>query len=294
MAKYTMELRSIQADFYNAMQSYPIFDESYREQLNDKIYHALKYREIGYETPELFCEMLEQWMDLNMPEYNWLYKSNLIELTPLQRARLIEIFNGTVDTKEDSTTNNNVVKTLEGTETNTNQNETAINGTITVEEEGTDNTTSSQNSTDSDTSNGSDSNVSYHSDFPQANLEDSNDSNYYSTGDRSNGTNHSESSGESSVNGNSETTRSSDSTTETDSTTTVNGTSTDTTNTTENETGEESYDMTGKKVDSSIRERTGNEGKTDFELLSEYRKSFLNVDAKLIRALKRELFMNIW
>ena len=41
-------------------------------------------------------------------------------------------------------------------------------------------------------------------------------------------------------------------------------------------------------------ERTGNEGKTDFELLAEYRKSFLNVDAKLIRALKKDLFMNIW
>lgn len=294
MAKYTMELRSLQADFYNAMQTYPIFDETYREKLNDKIYHALKYREIGYETPELFCEMLEQWMELNMPRYNWLYKSNLIELTPLQRAKILEVSRGVTDTKEDSTTTNDITKKVDGTETNTNNNQTVIDGTVLTNEDTTDTTNSTQNTTDTSNSDSTNNDKSYNSDFPQANLGDKDDSNYYTTGDISMGQTHNESEGTTNSTGNSTSTRDGEVKTDTDSTTTSNGSSQNVTDSTETENGEEVYDMKSQVVDTIEKQRTGNESKTDFELLDEYRKSFLNVDAKLIRALKRELFMNIW
>lgn len=294
MAKYTMELRSLQADFYNAMQTYPIFDETYREKLNDKIYHALKYREIGYETPELFCEMLEQWMELNMPRYNWLYKSNLIELTPLQRAKILEVSRGVTDTKEDSTTTNDITKKVDGTETNTNNNQTVVDGTVLTNEDTTDTTNSTQNTTDTSNSDSTNNDKSYNSDFPQANLGDKDDSNYYTTGDISMGQTHNESEGTTNSTGNSTSTRDGEVKTDTDSTTTSNGSSQNVTDSTETENGEEVYDMKSQVVDTIEKQRTGNESKTDFELLDEYRKSFLNVDAKLIRALKRELFLNIW
>lgn len=105
MAKYTMELRKIQARFYAAMQDYPIFDESYRETLNDRIYHACKMREIGFETPELFLEQLAYWMDLHMPEYNWQYKANMVELTPLQRSQIMETMNRIKNYDENSNRN---------------------------------------------------------------------------------------------------------------------------------------------------------------------------------------------
>lgn len=294
MAKYTMELRSLQADFYAAMQTYPIFDETYREKLNDKIYHALKYREIGYETPELFCEMLEQWMELNMPQYNWLYKSNLIELTPLQRAKILEVSRGVTDTKEDSTTTNDITKKVDGTETNTNNNQTVVDGTVLTNEDTTDTTNSTQNTTDTSNSDSTNNDKSYNSDFPQANLGDKDDSNYYTTGDISMGQTHNESEGTTNSTGNSTSTRDGEVKTDTDSTTTSNGSSQNVTDSTETENGEEVYDMKSQVVDTIEKQRTGNESKTDFELLDEYRKSFLNVDAKLIRALKRELFLNIW
>lgn len=294
MATYTMELRKIQAEFYNAMQSYPIFDESYREQLNDKIYHALKYREIGYETPELFLEELEEWMNLNMPEYNWLYKANLIELTPLQRAKLLQIYNGTSNSKENSVKTGNDRKVLNENQSTSNTNQTSLNETSGVNDNSNDSTTSTQNSTDKGTTKSTDNSKSYNSDFPQANLTDKDDSNYYTTGatniDNSNG----ETQNTGSVNSESNNTRTSSSTSNRDSTSTSTDSGTLTKGGEETNNSTENYDMTGQKTDYNTIERTGNDGKTDFELLAEYRKSFLNVDAKLIRAIKKELFMNIW
>lgn len=294
MAKYTMELRSLQAEFYAAMQKYPIFDESYREQLNDKIYHALKYREIGYETPELFCEMLEQWMELNMPEYNWLYKSNLIELTPLQRAQINESYRSVKDSKEDSTRDKKDISTGNSNDTttgsSTSSNSTESSGDSTT----TDSGTSTSKSTDNGSSDSNGDSNTYNSDFPQANLGDKEDSNYYTTGSVSTNTNHSESENESSVDStsNNTTTNNSSNTTESSG----RGTSETITGRTyeDNRNSEDVYGMTSQIVNTTERVRDGNEGKTDFELLAEYRKSFVNVDAKLIKALKKELFLKLW
>ena len=55
MAKYTMHLNDVQKfcpAYTEVMNSYPIFDESYRANLNDKILKALRFEEIGAETVE--------------------------------------------------------------------------------------------------------------------------------------------------------------------------------------------------------------------------------------------------
>lgn len=294
MAKYTLELRSIQADFYASMQDYPIFDETYREKLNDKIYHALKYREIGYETPELFCEMLEQWMDLHMPEYNWLYKANLIELTPLQRAKILELSRGITDTKEDSTTDVNEANNGTSKDKNIGETTQNSNNRNTVDSTTTDSGTGSSNTTDSGESHGTSTSTTYNSDFPQANLDDKTDSNYYTTGSTTSSKSDDTNSANSNTTSQSQSTSKLDTTNTTDSNVKTNSDSTTDREFEDKKESKEVYDMKSQVVDTIEKQRTGNESKTDFELLDEYRKSFLNVDAKLIRALKKELFLNLW
>ena len=296
MAKYTLELRSIQADFFASMQDYPIFNESYREILNDKIYHACKFREIGAETPELWCEYLKSWMDVNMPEFNNDYKANeaLLKLTPTQRLKIMEIFNG--NRKGDDTSKYKQSETTDRLVSETNTSETDYNREGNSLSNETQNNTS--NSTDTTTENDSGTSnrnsASYHSDFPQANLTDKDDSNYYSTGDYDNETERTET--ESNSNSTSQTTDNREVQNESEnsekSNTKVTGS-----NNTNDKTGVESNSETEKQhneMENHSLERTGNEHLTDFELIELYRKTFVNIDKKIIRALKKDLFMNIW
>ncbi len=61
------------------LSDYPIFDESYRSFLNDKIIRHFYFREIGFETLAQFRWYMRNTMHENMPYFNQLYKSlNLI------------------------------------------------------------------------------------------------------------------------------------------------------------------------------------------------------------------------
>ena len=187
MAKYTMELRQLQSEFYENMQEYPIFDESYREQLNDKIYHACRFREIGYETPEIFFEELKEWLEVNMPEYNHLYKANeaALKLTPTQRTKIKEVFEMSKSDRSNYTSDGNEKVEKErmessGSTTTFNrqsESQSEENLVSTVQDE--------QTTTDTETGNAQRDSKSYHSDFPQGNLTDEEtvDTQYYSTGD---------------------------------------------------------------------------------------------------------------
>lgn len=62
---------------------YPIFDESYRELLNNKILAHYYTREIGLETVGLWKFALQRKMNEIMPYYNQLYKSALIDFNPM-------------------------------------------------------------------------------------------------------------------------------------------------------------------------------------------------------------------
>ena len=76
MAKYTITIKTlIDNNFDFQMTNYPIFDENYRETLNNNILHHYYENEIGFETAPLFRFYLNQKLNEIMPYYNELYKA---------------------------------------------------------------------------------------------------------------------------------------------------------------------------------------------------------------------------
>lgn len=114
MSKYTTELRWIIENGYDLqLNEYPIFDENYRQKLNQKIINHYYFREIGFETVGLFRFYLKQTMNEIMPYYNQLYESALLEIDPLNTINFTEtltrtkIGNDTKNFNEDTTVNSN-------------------------------------------------------------------------------------------------------------------------------------------------------------------------------------------
>ena len=76
MAKYTITIKTlIDNNFDFQMTNYPIFDENYRETLNNNILYHYYENEIGFETASLFRFYLNQKLNEIMPYYNELYKA---------------------------------------------------------------------------------------------------------------------------------------------------------------------------------------------------------------------------
>jgi hypothetical protein len=59
------------------LTDYPIFDEEYRNTLNNAIYQHFCYRQIAADTPQLFVFYLNRRMREQMPTYNAIYKKLL-------------------------------------------------------------------------------------------------------------------------------------------------------------------------------------------------------------------------
>lgn len=99
MSKYTIELGEIAQSITNMygddtetiiqaaipliFNTYPIFDETYRNTLNTAIMSAFFWREIGFETYGRWKFELHALMNRIMPYYNKLYESTLIEYNPI-------------------------------------------------------------------------------------------------------------------------------------------------------------------------------------------------------------------
>ena len=79
------------------LNDYPIFDESHRQVLNDKIIRHYYFREIGYETSAMFAWKFRALMFEIMPYYNQLYESELLEFDPLVDYK--EVYTGEWDSK---------------------------------------------------------------------------------------------------------------------------------------------------------------------------------------------------
>ena len=91
MSSYTVELRQLIQNGYDiGLKDYPIFDESYRETLNNKIITHYWMREIGAETAGLFKLYLNRTMDEIMPYYNQLYRSAKLDFDPLNAYNYTE------------------------------------------------------------------------------------------------------------------------------------------------------------------------------------------------------------
>lgn len=76
MAHYTITIKTlIKNNFDFQMTSYPIFDENYRNTLNEKILNHYYENEIGFETAPLFRFYLNNKLNEIMPKYNVLYNA---------------------------------------------------------------------------------------------------------------------------------------------------------------------------------------------------------------------------
>lgn len=131
MSRYTMQLRTLieQASQNNDGLSsaerieigrkklfdfdYPIFDEAYRKVFETKFIRKFYMREIGFETEGLFKFQLETWLLINMPYFNKLYESELIEFNPLENSSV----DVTHNKKTDVTQNDEANGTQSGNET---------------------------------------------------------------------------------------------------------------------------------------------------------------------------------
>lgn len=91
MAEYTIQLRMLlQSDFVPALDDYPIFDESYRAVLNQKILDHYYMEEIGLETPDLFNHYLKVRMSEIMPYYNEMYRTQALIANPFHNFEYSE------------------------------------------------------------------------------------------------------------------------------------------------------------------------------------------------------------
>lgn len=107
MAKYTITIKSlIDNNFDFKMTDYPIFDENYRNILNNNILNHYYENEIGFETAPLFRFYLNQKLNEIMPYYNELYKVQrklINENLLLNNVNLTEQLSGQNATQSSST-----------------------------------------------------------------------------------------------------------------------------------------------------------------------------------------------
>ena len=109
MAKYIITIKTlIDNNFDFGLQNYPIFNESYREILNNNILNYYYENEIGFETPALFKRYLNNQMTLIMGKYNPIYKAQeqLLE-NLLDNVNLKEKYTRSTNNLTNSTSNSN-------------------------------------------------------------------------------------------------------------------------------------------------------------------------------------------
>ena len=124
MAKYTITIKTLlDNNFDFQMVNYPIFDENYRQTLNNNILYHYYENEIGFETAPLFRFYLNQKLNEIMPYYNELYKAQrklINENLLLNNVNLTESLTGH-NTKND-TNNGTLNTTSQNTSTSTSTN----------------------------------------------------------------------------------------------------------------------------------------------------------------------------
>lgn len=277
MSKYTTELRYlIENNFDIGLKDYPIFDENYREPLNQKIINHYYFREIGFETAELFKRYLNNTMNEIMPYYNQLFKSELLEFNPFYNVdktvtadknnNSVSDFVGNISGKNTQTAD------TENTQTNNGKQQTTTAATSTGESVGNSTTTNKNKNVSSDTPQGflsinSIENETYASAAEMGNAESINNSKATSN-NAENGITDQTTADETKATGNSK----SNATTETD---------------TANKT-------TSNDFENYISHVIGkSEGETYSEMLMKFRETFLNIDMMIIDELKT-CFMMIY
>lgn len=108
MAYYTvMVIDLVKKGFDLGLNDYPIFDENYRQILNDKIIDHYAFHEIGFDTPERFKFEINKSLHEIMPYYNEIYKSQLLMLSkPLDHNVNLNETNERLQSSNASSTSN--------------------------------------------------------------------------------------------------------------------------------------------------------------------------------------------
>lgn len=178
------------AKFDEAMKSYPIFREEYRQTLNDNIYDHYKYEPISIGEVTVWLNGLKNEMNLIMPKYNHLYESLdlLKQFNPLSTHEFWRQFvhagtqssesTGDVNSTRDTTGNKHDEGTSGSTSTTNDQRDTTThsdtNGKTTNSGTSSSNTTETHNedTTSNQTVKGktTDTTTRQISDTPQGNL----------------------------------------------------------------------------------------------------------------------------
>lgn len=124
MAHYTITIKSlIDNNFDFQLDEYPIFDENYRNTLNQNILYHYYENEIGFETASLFRFYLKQKLNEIMPYYNELYKlqKNLIDNNLLlNNVNITENLQGTNTNNTSTSTSSQSNSSNSGTSNNKN------------------------------------------------------------------------------------------------------------------------------------------------------------------------------
>lgn len=141
MSKYTTELRFICEQLAGCAESqgydkvaeiiekarkkifdfdYPLFDNAYKPVIETKILRHFYTREIGAETYGRWKLFLEDRLNIIMPYYNQLYKSELLEFNPLYDVDITTTRHGVIDneTSHDNVVTDEGSTTAENTEWN--------------------------------------------------------------------------------------------------------------------------------------------------------------------------------
>ena len=93
MANYTIELRELVKNNYHIFDfSYPLFDESYRNIFETNFINHFYFREIGFETIARFKHHLKTELNLIMPYFNKIYKSQALDQRILDNYDVTETF----------------------------------------------------------------------------------------------------------------------------------------------------------------------------------------------------------
>lgn len=109
MSRYTVEFGTVYesgfAPLIAGLAAYPIYDETHRAELNQKIYNRYRFREIGFETAAMFTHYFIALLNEIMPYYNELFETAARDYDYLADADLTETENTATNTSSSGTAN---------------------------------------------------------------------------------------------------------------------------------------------------------------------------------------------
>ena len=254
---------------------YPIFDESYRGVLENKILRHYYTREIGFETVGLWKHYLNMRLNEIMPYYNKMYNSELIEFNPMYDVDLTTDHEKTLNgTRNENGSYSDRGNYTENTSSNaTKHTDDDINRNI--------NSTDSTDMTNTLVDNEKNDHWDIYSDTPQGGLYGIRTEEYLTnarhiTDDKTGSTSTTKAEGTVDTEGREETDRNIDST--------ENSTGNKTGNNTKS--GNETKEANINDIEDYIQHIKGKTGGISFsKMLKEFRETFLNIDVEIINNL---------